>query len=227
MTICNTRKVDFARVKRRAVEAEFSGGEVTSDGGILLVQSADRYLGLTQEVARELEDPRRRNSVTHSLLSMLRQRVYGMALGNEDLNDHGTLRHDPAWQTAVGEEDALSSVATLCRFENRATRRAAVKVHQVLLKKFIDSHTTPPEELILDFADSGFCRHRMLSWCERNDVGYILGIAKNPRLLACAEELMAGAEEEFVRTGEKQRHFCFIRYSPERSWPKHKSAPFG
>ena len=293
MTVCNTR-IGFSRVKRRVVEAEFKGGAVTSDGGILLVKEADRFLGLTEEIARYLEDFRRKKSCDHSVLSMLRQRIYGIALGNEDLNDHETLRHDPAWQTAIGEDKPLASTSTLCRFENRANRRMNFKIHEILVKKFIRSHKQPPSELILDFdatddpihgeqegrffhgyyghycflplyvtcgdwvlvsylrrsnidaalhsrailkllanklratwpnvrivvrADGGFCRHPMFSWCERNDVSYIVGIAKNSRLLALSEHLGVDAETAFNQTGEKQRLFDEVQYAAD-TWTK-------
>lgn len=152
MATNRTKKTQlFPCCKKRKVEGEFSGGSVTSDGGILLLRAADNHLGLTREVARVLEDPREPRKLQHRLEALLQQRVYGIALGYEDLNDHITLRHDPAWQTAVGEEQVLSSSSTLCRFESWSSREAAVEIHRILLKKFIKSHKYPPKELILDF----------------------------------------------------------------------------
>ena len=101
MTNCTTPKIEFSRLKRRKVEAEFSGGEITSDGGALLLREADRQLGLMSQVADTVEDHRRQDMVQHSMLSILQQRVYGIALGYEDLNDHQELRKDSAIQTAV------------------------------------------------------------------------------------------------------------------------------
>ena len=119
-----TKKVlEFPACKKRIVEAEFSGGAVSSDGGILLLNKADRLLKLTEGIASKLQDNRQQGKCEHSLLSMLRQRVYGIALGYEDLNDHTPLRHDPAWQTAAEEEKVLSSSPTLCRLENAQTRK--------------------------------------------------------------------------------------------------------
>ena len=122
MTLCYQNAIEFPRVRRRVVEARFNAGELTSDGGSLLLRQADRHLGLTDAVARAPEDPRRRASCLHDVGSLLRQRVYAVALGYEDLNDHHTLRGDVALQTAVGRDRALASAATLCRFENRAGR---------------------------------------------------------------------------------------------------------
>ena len=84
------------------MEARFAGGAITSNGGAVLLRQADRMLGLTEQAARVLDDPRRKASCRHSARSMLRQRVFGLALGYEDLNDHDELRSDPALPTAVG-----------------------------------------------------------------------------------------------------------------------------
>ena len=151
MTNRSKVQLRFPGCKGRRVEADFSGGNVTSDGGVLLLRQADRHLGLTGAVAALLNDPRRQASCEHTSLSMLWQRVYGLAAGYEDLNDHDHLRHDLAWQTAVERDKPSASSPTLCRLENRAGRETAVVIHQVLADQFIASHSEPPTELILDF----------------------------------------------------------------------------
>ena len=78
----------------------------------------DRHLGLSEAAARSLDDPRRQASIDHNNLSLLRQRVYALALGYEDLNDHESLRLDLAIQTALGRTEELASSPTLCRWEN-------------------------------------------------------------------------------------------------------------
>ena len=93
------------------MEARFAGGAITSNGGAVLLRQADRMLGLTEQAARVLDDPRRKASCRHSARSMLRQRVFGLALGYEDLNDHDELRSDPALQTAVGAEPSNSGLS--------------------------------------------------------------------------------------------------------------------
>jgi hypothetical protein len=288
VTECNQEFVEFPSCKRRKVEANFEGGAVTSDGGALLLRQADRRLGLTAAVAAVLADDRRQASCSHDVCSMLRQRVYGLALGYEDVNDHQTLRADPALQTAVDRDDVLASSPTICRWENRANRQTAVEIHRVLIDQFIASHRRPPHEVILDFdatddavhgaqegrffhgyydeycflplyvfcgdqvlvsylrpsredparhvwailsllvkrirqawpqvkivfrSDSQLCRWRMLRWCERHDVGYIGGLAKNPRLKALAEPLIAAAQARYAATEEKQRVFGEVRYA--------------
>jgi Transposase DDE domain group 1 len=89
--------------------------------------------------------------ITHSLISMLKQRIYGIALGYEDLNDHTTLRNDPALQTSVERTDTLASSPTLCRMENRANRKMIFDANKLMVEKFIESFDLAPKEIILDF----------------------------------------------------------------------------
>ena len=90
MTLCTQELFTFPACKRRKINVQFDGGALTSDGGSLLLRQADRMLGLTQKAAALLHDPRRKASCEHRGLDLLRQRVYGIALGYEDLNDHQT-----------------------------------------------------------------------------------------------------------------------------------------
>lgn len=131
MTNCTQESFQFSVLKRRIVEANFQGGDITSDGGVLLLQQVDRRLGLSEAVARTLDDPRRQASIDHDSLSLLRQRVYALALGYEDLNDHDVLRLDLAIQTALGRSVELASSPTLCRWENCADRETAVRMHVI------------------------------------------------------------------------------------------------
>ena len=149
-TVCNPELFKFPAVKKRAVSASFTGGDVTSDGGVTLLRQTDRRIGLSQALAKVLPDPRDRDRIEHPLLSLVRQRIYGLCQGYEDLNDHDTLRHDLAWQTAVERDRPLASSPTLCRLENRADRQVAWAGHQVLVEQFIGSFKRPPKELILD-----------------------------------------------------------------------------
>ncbi len=288
MTDCSRELFDFPTCRRRRVEADFGGGEVSSDGGALLIRQADRRIGLLAAVAKAIDDPRVRGRCAHSQLSLLRQRVYGICLGYEDLNDHATLRGDAVLQTSVERDRILGSSATLCRLENRMDRAAAWAIHRVLIEQFIASHEQAPEELVLDFdatddpvhgnqegrffhgyydtycflplyvfcgerllvsylrpsriegakhawavlsllvkrlrqawpeirivfrGDSGFCRHRMLSWCDRHQVSYVVGLAKNDRLNAMAASWLKQAEVRFEKTKDKQRLFGEIRYA--------------
>lgn len=292
MTECYQEVMDFGRVQRRRIEADFCGGEITSDAGVLLLKQIDSRLGLIAAMARALGDPRRRASCDHSLPTLLRQRIFGLALGYEDVNDHDHLRHDGALQSACGRISDLGSSSTVGRVERRGDRAAAVALHQVLVDQFIRSFKRPPKRLILDFdatddavhgkqegrffhgyydhycflplyvtcnhqllvsylrpsnidgakhswailallvkrlrqswpkvqiifrADSGFCRWRMLAWCERHGVDYIVGMAKNKRLQRQAAPWMEAAQTQFEASGDKQRHFGHIAYAAH-SW---------
>ena len=131
--------MDFGRLGRREVQGCFDGGSMTSDGGVMLLSALDRKLGLTTAAAACIADPRDPLLITHAVRDMLRQRVYGLALGWEDLNDHQTLRHDVALQTAVGVDREVASSPTLCRLEKWADRATAVRLSELLVEQFIAS----------------------------------------------------------------------------------------
>lgn len=146
-----TSKIEFGQLGRRVVEGRFDGGSMTSDGGVMLLGATDRKLGLMQAAARCIADPRSALLTKHAVVDMLRQRVYGLALGWEDLNDHGALRRDVAMQTAVGVDREVASAPTLCRLEKWTDRSTAWRLHQVLVEQFIASFKATSEELVLDF----------------------------------------------------------------------------
>jgi len=295
-TVCHRELFHFPAVKRRALRASFSGGDVTSDGGLPLLRQLDRQLGLTKALAQVLPDPRAPALIEHSHLALLRQRLYGLCHGYEDLNDHDTLRHDPAWQTAVEQIKPLASSPTLCRLENRADRAAAWAMHGILVDQFIASFDAAPAELILDFdatddrvhgkqegahfhgyygdccflplyvfcgeqllvaylrpgnsdaarhawailkllvarlrqawpgvklifrGDSGFCRWRLLRWCEDHGVHYLVGLAQNSRLRDAAQPWLEQAGQAFTQTQEKQRRFAQVQYAAG-TWDKER-----
>lgn len=151
MTDCTPEQLQFPNVNRREISTSFTGGDVTGDGGSLLLRQIDRKLKLLNQVAPLLIDPRDPHKVQHSCLDLLRQRVYGLALGYEDLNDHDQTRKDIGFQTAVEKDSNLASSATLCRFENRANLKSARAIQRMFVEQFIASYKTPPKELILDF----------------------------------------------------------------------------
>lgn len=151
MTKCYQQSQLLSPLKRRKIEVAFDGGDITSDGGALLLREVDQRIGLTQSIDRVIPDPRRSGACRHSQLELVRQRIYALALGYEDLNDHLALRHDGAVQTAVGRLDPLASASTICRLEQRVERDSAVDLHRVLLEQFISSFKSAPKRLVLDF----------------------------------------------------------------------------
>ena len=109
MTLCTTKTIEFTRCKNRKVQANFNGGEITSDAGAILLNRADKIIGLTKRIASSINDLRCKGKIDHQAGDILRQRVYGLALGYEDLNDHSVLRKDTAIQTAVGSDKDFAS----------------------------------------------------------------------------------------------------------------------
>jgi hypothetical protein len=294
VTKCTQESFNFPDVKKRTVEVNFQGGDITSDGGVMLLRQVDKRIGLSKAVAQALEDIRRQASCKHDSLALLRQRVYALACGYEDLNDHQQLRYDLAIQSAVEREEVLASSSTLCRWENQANRQTAWHIHQVMIDRFVASFKQAPKELILDFdatddvvhgkqegrffhgyydhycflplyvfcqdqllvsylrpsnidgakhawailsllvkrfrqswpevriifrGDSGFCRRRMLAWCERHDVGYIVGIAQNKRLNEISAQWQQAAEKQYAISNEKVRWFDEFQYAA-KSWKR-------
>ena len=292
MTECNGQALLFSSLGRQRIVADFAGGRLTSDGGGLLLREVDRRLGLIDALAACLTDPRDPARVVHDQRTMLAQRVFGIALGYEDLNDHATLRNDPLFSVLAEKtpdpEAPLASAPTLCRLENRVDRRALWRMADVLVEQFIASQATPPSEILLDFddshdpthgrqeggffhgyhdcycflplyvfcgdqllvsylrpsnidsalhsrailkllvwrlravwpqvriivrADSGFCRWRLMRWCDRHGVDYVLGLARNPVLERLAEPFMTAAGAQFEAAQQKVRNFHEVEYA--------------
>ena len=150
-TKCATKNLEFTRLKKRKIVSNFGGGEITSDAGCLLLREVESNLHLLSSIAETFIDTRKKSRITHSIETMLKQRVFGIALGYEDLNDHTNLRKDKSLQIGVNKEKDLASSPTLCRFENKADRNVAVEINKMFVETFIKSHKTPPKELTLDF----------------------------------------------------------------------------
>ena len=108
MAECKQISFGFPTCKSRKVLADFNGGDVTSDGGVLLLRQVDKKLGLTRRLNEILKDKRSQGHCDHDQLRLLRQRIYALALGYEDINDHSTLRKDTALQTAVEASEDLA-----------------------------------------------------------------------------------------------------------------------
>jgi len=161
MTKRNRKPAQLKRLRRQAVEADFDGGTLTSDGGLLLLREIDRKLNLINRIDKLIFDPRDPIYSAHTQAEMLTSRIFGIAAGYEDGNDHQQLRHDPAFQVAAGRTPAemnygeeaypLASPSTLSRLENRVDAKTCLKLHEVLVDTFLDSFDDSPEEIILDY----------------------------------------------------------------------------
>jgi Transposase DDE domain group 1 len=145
--------VSFSSLARKPVVADFSGGHLSSDGGLLLLAALDRQLGLTEGFAACLRDPRDAARIDHTQLELVRQRIYQIACGYEDANDATTLRRDPLFLTAVGRlpesGPALGSQPTLSRLENRVTRKELLRLSQFLAAHFVKRHRSRPVARII------------------------------------------------------------------------------
>jgi hypothetical protein len=300
MTECNRDSLPFSSLGSKAVIVDFQGGRLTSDAGAVLLRELGQRLGLFDALDRVIPDPRWLPIVVHDQKALLTQRIIAIALGYEDLNDHQTLRADPALRLAVGkapdDDLMLASPPTLCRLENRIARPALVRVAEVLVDQFIASHLDPPEHLILDFdatddpvhgrqegrffhgyydhhcflplyvfcgdelltaylrssnidaskhtravlkllvrklraawpdvkitirGDSGFCRWRLMRWCDSHGIGYVLGLAKNAVLERAARDEIERAQRQFRRMGQPQRVFGSFAYAAG-SWDRRR-----
>jgi len=155
-TECTAGTLQFQAVARRTVQARFDGGALTSDGGAVLLREVDRATGILVQFAACFRDYRDPGRITHAVAALVRQRVYGLALGYEDLNDHERLRHDPLFAVLAEAADLTAPLAgksTLNRLELSAAtvedaeryKKIAVDhaaVDRMLVAVFLQAH--PP-----------------------------------------------------------------------------------
>jgi hypothetical protein len=164
-TECSAEQFDFGIVEGRTVEAAFDAGLVTSDAGALLLGATDRAIGLVDRFAACFRDHRRQDLIEHAVTTLVGQRVFGIALGYEDLNDHDELRHDPVLAVLAGKLTAMRadcapvagkstlnrlelSRAEPTRYHKIAYDEAAIEALPVTL--FLEAHARPPKQIILD-----------------------------------------------------------------------------
>jgi hypothetical protein len=155
MTDCTTQPLLFSSLGRKKIQADFNGGSLTSDAGALLLRELDRRIGLIDSINHCIPDPRNPLYTVHQQRTMLAQRIFAIALGYEDLNDHQSLREDPMFQIiserSIKDDLPLASPPTLCRLENRINRKSLTDIAKVFVEVFIASYKAPPDVLVLDF----------------------------------------------------------------------------
>lgn len=166
-TECSTELFEFAPVEGRVVVAGFDGGMITSNGGGLLLGQVDRGLGLIRRFAWCFTDRRDQRFVEHQVATLVGQRVFGLALGYEDLNDHDELRKDPMFAVLAGKTkpvlrpdcEAVAGKSTLNRLEHTPKRHGAkyhkidcdtAKVDGLFVELFLEAHERAPREIVLD-----------------------------------------------------------------------------
>jgi hypothetical protein len=302
------------------VVARFDGGQITTEAGALLLRPVEQRTGILRQFTTCFRDYRRADLVEHRASELVRQRIYGIVLGYEDLNDHDQLRQDPLLALLSGKWDvegehrrreqdrgkAGAGKSTLNRLEltpKDAKPDARYKkivmdeaaVDSLLLDLYIQAQPRQPKRIVLDLdttddpvhgeqegrffhgyygcycylplyifidehlvcarlrpsnidaaagsleevqrivkrlrftwpevkiilrADSGFCRDDLMSWCEKNRVGYVFGLAKNERLAKKLNKLMKEAEGQWKKTGKPARRFLDFRYRTRKSWKR-------
>ena len=218
-TQCTGEQLEFHALGRRLVTGRFDGGRISSDAGGVLLREVDKRTGLTERVSRCLVDYRNRASVEHSVHELVSQRLYGIALGYEDLNDHGELRCDAVLSLLVGKRDvtgerrirerdrgyALASASTLNRLElgepeeaaNERYKRIVARPEgfdELLVELFVESHPRAPRELWLDLdaTDDPLHGHQEGRFFH----GYYRGYCYLPLYIFCGEHLLCARLRE-------------------------------
>jgi Transposase DDE domain group 1 len=172
MTECNQERFEFASTSgTRQIVAEFNGGTITSDAGSVLLKETDAKMNLLKRFSRCFTDRRSPLRIEHTLEQMLRQRVYGLALGYEDLNDHDSLRLDPLLGVMAGKAepgtDLLAGKSTLNRMELGTGTPSRYKkitfwrdsVDELLVDIFLEAHPTAPAQIVLDIDTTDMALH--------------------------------------------------------------------
>ena len=320
-TECRGRSLEFQAVGGREVVARFDGGRVTSDGGGVLLREVEDRFRFVERFAGCVTDHRDPELIEHPLVDLLKQRIFALCLGYEDLIDHDTLRYDALLAVLVGKDDpeglrragrdrgkALAGKSTLNRLEltpagaDAGSRYQKITAHlhavqQFFVDAFLAQHPVPLTRLVIDLdatddplhghqlgrffhgyydaycylplyafcgdhpllallrpadideaagtvkhlariverirqswpdveivirADSGFCREALLSWCEANGVGYVIGLPKNSRLIRAIGKELYEAFERFQQTGQPARVFKDFTYRTKKSWSRER-----
>ena len=227
MTECNQVSFSFARHFSREVKADFAGGSISSEGGALLLREADRRLNLLKRFAGCFHDGRDPRYITHRLSEVLAQRVYGLGLGYEDLNDHEQLRHDPllgllAEKEEVGQEP-LAGKSTLNRLElggeqpdrYKKIRYDSAAIDRLLVDVFLEAYEQAPEVIVLDLDVTDLALHghqegRFFHGYYDNYCYLPLYIMCGPHLLGVRlrqanQDASAGCKEELQRIVQQIR----------------------
>ena len=230
MTECTQSGFGFEACGSREIVARFDGGTISSDGGAFLLRQTDQRLNLLPRLAECFLDDRNQDLIEHSILEMLSQRIYGLALGYEDVNDHEQLRKDPVFGILARREELgepLAGKSTLNRMELGAGTKDRYKkitfwkdaVDEVLVKVFIESYATAPAEIILDVDTTDLPLHGKQEG--RFFHGYYDNYCYLPLYIFCEEQVLcarlreANHDAAFGSLQEIQRIVAQLR----AAWP--------
>src|SRR3954467_12111337 len=246
-TECNATYLDFPMLGSREVLADFDGGDISSDGGAPLLRETERLTGIIRQFADCFTDHRKADLVEHTAEELIAQRVYALALGYEDLNDHDDLRRDPLLATVVGKPDpkggarhrrcdrgkALAGKSTLNRLEltpvgadkDSRYKKVVCRTHDVerlFVTLFLQAHSRPPERIVLDLdaTDDPIHGHQLGRFFH----GYYKGFCYLPLYIFCGDHLLcarlrpADIDASSGSVKQLQRIVSEIR----RAWPEIK-----
>jgi hypothetical protein len=205
MTECTQSSFGFKACGKREIVARFDGGTISSDGGAFLLRQTDQRLNLLPRLAECFLDGRNQDQVEHSILEMLSQRIYGLALGYEDINDHEQLRTDPVFGVLAGREELeepLAGKSTLNRMELGTGTKDRYKkitfwkeaVDELLVKVFLESYQKAPDEIILDVDTTDLPLHGKQEG--RFFHGYYDSYCYLPLYIFCGEQVLCARLRE-------------------------------
>ncbi len=147
----------FASISGKKVTADFSGGDVTSDAGVLVMKETANKIGIIERLVQAIHDERHQSYVKHESTELFTQRILQIVCGYEDANDSNDLRIDPGFKAAcdrLPSEADLASQSTISRFENSISTKDIYRIAEVFVDQFVASYDTPPEAIVLDMDDT-------------------------------------------------------------------------
>lgn len=147
----------FSSISSKEVRADFTGGQMTSDAGVLLLREIEKKVGIIDGLSQVIRDERHQSYIKHPLKGLLSQRVFQIACGYEDANDSNDLRVDPAIKAACDKlpsEKELASQPTFSRLENSIRKTDLYRIAESFVENFIASYETAPEAIIMDLDDT-------------------------------------------------------------------------
>ena len=149
--------LQFASISGKKVTADFTGGDVTSDFGVLVMREVADKIGIIEQLTQAIHDERHQSYVKHEVIELLMQRIFQIICGYEDANDANDLRIDPGFKASCNRlpsGDDLASQPTMTRFENSISKKDLYRIAEVIVDHYIASYKTPPEAIILDIDDT-------------------------------------------------------------------------
>ena len=156
----------ISSLQNKKVELSYSGQDISTDGGALLLRELDQQIGLIDKINSCIDDGRDQRYINHQQSEMLRQRIFQIACGYEDGNDCNQLRSDPVFKVCAGKlpesESDLASQPTMCRLENSVTNRELYRITKTFIDAFISSYEQAPMMVILDADDTNHNTHGCL-----------------------------------------------------------------